>query len=86
MLVIGDELFLKAQQSKLVMNRKLLPLPKVDTAKKSQQSLHGGWSKCSHKHSYNAKSVVGIMIGKEAKNCSYCSVCNKAAGGTPSQH
>ena len=25
--------------------------------------LDGGWSKRSHKHSYNAKSGVGIIIG-----------------------
>ena len=29
--------------------------------------IDGGWSKRSHKHSYNAKSGVGIIIGKEAK-------------------
>ena len=27
--------------------------------------VDGGWSKRSHKHSYNAKSGVGIMLGKE---------------------
>ena len=27
--------------------------------------VDGGWSKCTHKHSYNAKSGVGIIIGKE---------------------
>ena len=27
--------------------------------------VDGGWSKRSHKHSYNAKSGVGIIIGKE---------------------
>ena len=26
--------------------------------------INGGWSKQSHKHSYNAKSCVGIIIGK----------------------
>ena len=27
--------------------------------------VDGGWSKRTHKHSYNAKSGVGIIIGKE---------------------
>ena len=27
--------------------------------------VDGGWSKRSHKHSYNAKSGVGIIIGQE---------------------
>jgi len=27
--------------------------------------VDGSWSKCAHKHSYNAKSDVGIIIGKE---------------------
>ena len=27
--------------------------------------VDGGWSKRSHRHSYNANSGVGIMIGKE---------------------
>ena len=31
--------------------------------------VDGGWSKRSHKHSYNAKSGVGVIIGKETKNC-----------------
>ena len=26
--------------------------------------IDGGWSKRSHKHSYNAKSGVGIIIGQ----------------------
>ena len=29
--------------------------------------LDGGWSKRSHKHSYNAKSGVAIIIGKETE-------------------
>ena len=27
--------------------------------------VDGGWSKRSHRHSYNAKSGVGIIMGKE---------------------
>ncbi|KAK3084066.1 hypothetical protein FSP39_007620 [Pinctada imbricata] len=30
----------------------------------------GGWSKRTHKHSYNAAGGVAIVIGKETKNCS----------------
>ena len=52
--------------------------------------IDGGWSKRSHKHSYNAKSGVGIINRKETKKIGvqnkYCSVCNKAAGGTPPKH
>ena len=55
--------------------------------------VDGGWSKRSHKHSYNAKSGVGIIIGKETGKIlhlgvrnKYCSVCNKAADGTVPQH
>ena len=51
-----------------------------------QQSLSGivdgGWSKRSHKHSYNAKSGVGIIIGEPTGKIlhvgvrnKYCSVC-----------
>ena len=32
--------------------------------------VDGGWSKRSHKHSYNANSGVGIIIGKKPDN--YC--------------
>ena len=55
--------------------------------------VDGGWSKRSHKHSYNAKSGVGIIIGKETGKIlylgvrnKYCSVCHKAAGGTIPPH
>lgn len=27
----------------------------------------GGWSKLSHKHSYNAKSGVAVIIGQHTK-------------------
>ena len=44
--------------------------------------VDAGWSKRSHKHSYNAKSGVGIVVGNETKNLlhvgvrnKYCSVC-----------
>ena len=47
--------------------------------------LDGGWSKRSHKHSYNAKSGVGIIIGQETGKLlhvgvrnKYCSVCVQA--------
>ena len=47
--------------------------------------VDAGWSKRSHKHSYNAKSGVGIVVGKETKKLlhvgvrnKYCSVCARA--------
>ena len=39
--------------------------------------LDGGWSKHSHKHSYNAKSGVAIIIGKETGKLLHIGVCNK---------
>ena len=56
--------------------------------------VDGGWSKRSHKHSYNAKSGVGIIIGKATGKIlymgvrnKYCAVCyNKAYEGNPLQH
>ena len=39
--------------------------------------VDGGWSKRSHKHSYNANSGVGIIIGKETKKLLYIGVRNK---------
>ena len=57
--------------------------------------MDSGWSKQSHKHSYNAKSGVGIIIGKErlgryynymgVRN-KYCSVCYNTTGDTVSPH
>lgn len=47
--------------------------------------VDGGWSKRSHKHSYNAKSGVAVIIGKHTKKLlflgvrnKYCSVCTMA--------
>ena len=56
--------------------------------------LDGGWSKRSHKHSYNAKSGVGIIIGKETGKIlymgvrnKYCAVCCKEKyNGNPPKH
>ena len=39
--------------------------------------VDGGWSKRSHKHSYNAKSGVSIIIGKETGKLLYLGVRNK---------
>ena len=39
--------------------------------------VDGGWSKRSHKHSYNAKSGVGIIIGKETGKLLHIGVRNK---------
>ena len=57
--------------------------------------VDGGWSKRSHKHSYNAKSGVAIIIGKETGKLlymgvrdKYCGVCTQAerAGKEPQVH
>ena len=39
--------------------------------------VDGGWSKRSHKHSYNANSGVGIILGKETGRLLYLGVRNK---------
>ncbi len=39
--------------------------------------VDGGWSKRSHKHSYNAKSGVGVIIGKETGKLLFIGVRNK---------
>ncbi len=39
--------------------------------------VDGGWSKRSHKHSYNAKSGVAIIIGKKTGKLLYIGVRNK---------
>lgn len=48
--------------------------------------VDGGWSKRTHKHSYNAKSGVGIIIGAHTGKLlhvgvqnKYCSVCAQTA-------
>ena len=55
----------------------------------------GGWSKRSHRHSYNARSGVAVIFGKETKKLlflvvrnKYCSVCTIAEnrGRHPEQH
>ena len=53
--------------------------------------VDGGWSKRSHRHSYNAKSGVGIIVGLETKKILHLSVRNKycsscASGFQPDQH
>ena len=47
--------------------------------------VDGGWSKRTHKHTYNAKSGVGIIIGRHTRKLlhvgvrnKYCSVCSMA--------
>ena len=37
----------------------------------------GGWSKRSHKHSYNAKSGVAIIFGQKTKKLLFLAVWNK---------
>ena len=39
--------------------------------------VDGGWSKRSHKHSYNAKSGVGVIIGKKTGKLLFVGVRNK---------
>ena len=55
----------------------------------------GGWSKRSHRHSYNARSGVAVIFGKETKKLlflavrnKYCLVCTIAEnrGQHPQQH
>ena len=41
--------------------------------------VDGGWSKCSHKHSYNANSGVGIIVGKETGKLLHIGVWNRFA-------
>ena len=48
--------------------------------------VDGGWSKRSHKHSYNANSGVGVIFGAVTKRLlfigvrnKYCSVCSIAS-------
>ena len=66
-----------------------------NNAEKSNRYFHGvpaitviadgGWSKRSHKHSYNAKSGIAVIIGQHTKKLlflrvrnKYCSVCSIA--------
>jgi hypothetical protein len=38
----------------------------------------GGWSKRSHKHTYNASGGVAVIIGHATKKVLYVGVCNKS--------
>ena len=40
--------------------------------------VDGGWSTQSHKHSYNAKSGVSIIIGQKTGKLSHIGVLNKS--------
>ena len=49
--------------------------------------VDGGWSKRSHRHSYNAKSGVAIVIGQETRKLlhigirnKYCTACTQGIG------
>ena len=53
--------------------------------------VDGGWSKHSHKHSYNAKSGVAIIIGKATgkilhmeEHNKFCSICDHHPETPPS--
>lgn len=39
--------------------------------------IDGGWSKRSHKHSYNAKSGMAVIVGKETNKLLYLGIRNK---------
>ena len=39
--------------------------------------VDGGWSKRSHRHSYNAKSGVALVIGQETKKLLHIGIRNK---------
>jgi len=39
--------------------------------------VDAGWSKCAHKHSYNALSFVGAIFGKETKKLVFIGVRKK---------
>ena len=39
--------------------------------------VDGGWSKQSHKHSYNANSGVGVIFGAATKKLLYIGIRNK---------
>ena len=55
----------------------------------------GGWSKRTHKHSYDPMGGVGVIIGAETKTIlhigirnKYCYICQQAdnVGCQPKQH
>ena len=55
--------------------------------------VDGGWSKRTHKHTYNAKSGVGIIIGRHTRKLlhvgvrnKYCIVCSMAENTTSQQN
>ena len=55
--------------------------------------VDAGWSKRSHKHSYNANSGVGVIFGNATKGllyigvrnkyCSICSIAEKKGNNVP---
>ena len=57
--------------------------------------VDGGWSKRSHKHSYNVNSGVGVIFGAATKKllymgvknkyCAVCSIAQKKHRATTSQ-
>ena len=44
--------------------------------------VDGGWSKRSHKHSYNANSGVDVIFGAATKKLLYSYRCQKPKGHT----
>ena len=90
--ILGEEM-VKAgkEEKKLALERKDI----VNGYPAITVIVDGGWSKRSHKHSYNAKAGVAIIIGKETQKLLYmgvrnkfCSICTVASnkGVSPKKH
>jgi len=82
------ELVLKLEGKKNRLLNKIIPI-----MKKCQQLQYGGWSKGSHKHSYNTNSGMGIIFGAATKKLlyvevrnKYCAVCSNAKSTVLSHH
>ena len=91
--IILDEEILKAgaeeKQLALQRNDTFQGIPSITVV------VDGGWAKRAHKHSYNAKSGMALIIGQETQKIlylgirnKYCSICSVAAnkGDTPKKH
>ena len=72
--ILSDEIIKAGEEEKnLAVERKdfFQGVPSITVV------IDGGWSKRSHKHSYNAKSGVALIIGKETNKLLYLGVRNK---------
>lgn len=89
---LAEEMIKAGQEEKSIgiqNNEKFQGVPAISV------TVDGGWSKRSHKHSYNAKSGVAVIIGNETKKLlylgvrnKYCSICTVASnkGIQPQKH